>query len=269
MSSPLPAAPRIIDPAKTFEGLVSEVQEILRVNEAPGVIIGVSGTDSLLTFLICAEACKRLGMPERIIGIHYGEKDAPFSQKVLPWLKQQVPEADIKVIDSFGERRDGLRWGDMMDRSIMDVTTGGFWPKGKNYWVVGTQNATEQELRSYSNISRAVSLQPIMGLWKSEVLRLCSHLKMPDMVITASGFAVCGCGNPDMDIIKMQPKLVDAILMTRKGLISPDYLEKQFRPEDVHDAEGAIDRITAKFKDNIPYRVSPRAVVYEASKPVQ
>src|SRR5690348_4848203 len=116
--------PREINPEKTFNALVNWIHDELIVKrQAPGFVIGLSGTDSVVAFLACAEAFKRAGKPDRVVGIHYGEKQSEADQKlaafeaddtkdaavcrtdydpwfqnsVLPWLKTKAPEAKIIV----------------------------------------------------------------------------------------------------------------------------------------------------------------------------
>ena len=65
-------SPRKINLSKTFESLVDWVCDQSKAERAPGLIVGISGTDSILTFLVCAEAFKRLGKQNRVIGVHFG-----------------------------------------------------------------------------------------------------------------------------------------------------------------------------------------------------
>src|SRR5690349_11673404 len=60
LSKNVRAYPREIDPAQTFDALVQWVHdEIIVKRGAPGLAIGISGTDSIVAFLVCAKAFER------------------------------------------------------------------------------------------------------------------------------------------------------------------------------------------------------------------
>ena len=63
--------PRKINPAQTFENIVEWVGTESKKHQAPGLIIGISGTDSLLTYLACAEAYERQEKGDRVLGLHF------------------------------------------------------------------------------------------------------------------------------------------------------------------------------------------------------
>ncbi len=64
--------PRQLDPARTFDGLVQWIHDELLVSrQAPGFIIGLSGTDSALSFIVVAEALARQDKVHRLIGVHF------------------------------------------------------------------------------------------------------------------------------------------------------------------------------------------------------
>lgn len=266
--------PRTIDPHATFDALVSWVHDELIVKrQAPGIVVGLSGTDSIITFLICAKAFEKAGKPGRVAGIHYGKQlpatDMPdadpqafwFQSTLIPWLKEQAPQATILIDDSINERMDGQRWGALLDWSMIeDPETGRLRPAGENYWVAGTRNATEETLRTYSNVSMAASIQPISGLWKSEVLHLCHHLGVPEEAMAQSCTMDCACGRFELPALHIP--YVDALLMTRNGELSPRYVEENITPSLRHELDEFIDtqlRNTA-FKQHIPYHADRQAI---------
>ncbi len=278
----LAAMPRQIDAQKTFDSLVNWVHDELIVKrKAPGFVVGISGTDSILTFLVCAEAFKRAGKPERVVGIHYGAKipnedsmskyemdemDDPeqgtcnigqdfwFQKSVLPWLKERAPESKILVDSSINYNSDSHRWAGLMDYSVLsNPDTGAMRRPGDNFWLVGTRNATEKALRSYSNISALASVQPLEGLWKSEILKICEHLHVPEAALQKSRIADCKCGRFTQQAVHIEE--VDALLMTHQGLISPEYVQNTIPRTLRGTLENfiATQRHGAAFKEEIPY----------------
>lgn len=270
---PLPALPRHIEPDKSFDAMVTWIHDELIVKKkAPGFVIGLSGTDSILVYLACLKAFERAGHPEKVVGIHYGPpmpKDPEqqkfddwwFQRDVLPWLRQQNPKSPIIVDSSINHKLDGHRWGALLDWSVVDdPNTGVLRPKDKSYWVAGTRNATENVLKNYSNISVAASFQPIVHLWKSEVLDICHHLGVPESALRHSRLADCACGRFDLPALNIED--LDALLQIEAGLLSPSYAEN-ISPDVKQQLEKFITEQYDKtgFKADIPYLPGPKTVV--------
>jgi len=270
------ALPREIDPAQTFASLVDWIHDELIVKRgAPGFVIGLSGTDSVVAYLACAEAFKRAGRPDRVVGVHYGEKDSKpqpsleeiaagtcgmvydpwFRDEIIPWLKQKAPEAKLIIDDSIDHRSDSHRWAALMDRSIIrEPIRGSMLPEGQNYWVIGTRNRTEQTLGTYSNISRLASAQPLDALWKSEVLKICHYLGVPTIAMVRAREADCVCGRFTEHAVNIEES--DALLMVRKGELSPSYVQDNMPARLRETLEHFIDDQLKRsgFKEEIPYR---------------
>ena len=112
-----------------FEKLVEWCGTLIDEKSAPGFVVGISGTDSILAFLICAEAFRRRGAPERVIGVHFG-KDvdvdiAPerltkilaltptyrwVAREIMPWLRTVAPQAQLLVDEQAADLDDHARW---------------------------------------------------------------------------------------------------------------------------------------------------------------
>jgi hypothetical protein len=266
-------SPRALDPAATFAALVGWTQQLIVEKNAPGFILGLSGTDSILTFLVCATAFEMLGRPGRVVGVHYGpdfppadktpeeiEKILSFNPSyrwaprvVLPWLRAQAPGAQVLVDTETDYRDDYRRWADLFRRSLNGALKTEPLPAGENFWVAGTRNATEQALATYSNISGAVSVQPILGLWKSEVLKLCQYLGVPTIAMEQSRTVDCDCGR--FDVAAKHIEEVDWVVMAREGLVSEAWLAGALKPDLRAKLEAFVDEQLryAGFKKEIPY----------------
>lgn len=260
--------PRTIDLDKTFDNLVQWFYSRMVIQKgAPGFLVGLSGTDSLVTFCAAYKALEKAGKADRMMGVHFAPSedflyDHPeaevhlwFRDQVLPWLTKYAPEAKIKVDTSIDWRYDGLRWGYLMDMSVV------FDDRGRKirlpeeqYWVVGTRNRTEDILQTYSNVSTCVSIQPIIQLWKSEVLQLAEHLGVPQIALKKSCETDCICGR--MQIASQYVREIDEWLMVYLGEVaSEDYL-KDSVPSPLLFKIGMFinsQLIKNNFKMNIPY----------------
>lgn len=274
-------APRTIDPLHTFDALVAWLRDLAAEKEAPGFIVGVSGTDSILAFLACAKAMAALGKPGRVLGVHYGAPFPPpdktpemiahllnvnpsyrwFARVVMPWLQEQAPEAELIVDSSIDYTDDYQRWASLFKKSLSGALRTEPLPAGQNYWVVGTRNATEQALGAYSNISAAASVQPLMPLWKSEIMKICTALGVPTLALEKSRQVDCDCGR--FDIAADHIDEVDMVLMARTGLLGRAALERAISAPLLKKLEDFVSEqiAAAHFKKEIPYTPPPGIVI--------
>lgn len=200
-----------MDSATKFDGVVQWLHDSIIVSkQAPGFIVGLSGTDSIVAFLAAYKAFEQAGKPERVMGVHFAPSqdfllDYPvaevhtwFSKHVIPWLRKQCPKATIVVDTSIDWRYDGLRWGTLADMSVIAMPYRRMRYSEDKYWVVGTRNRTEDVLYNYSVASTVATVQPIIKLWKSEIMDICEYLQVPRLVIEKSCEADCICGREQL-----------------------------------------------------------------------
>lgn len=266
--------PRTINSSETFNALVDWFHdEMIVKGRAPGFLIGLSGTDSTVTFCAASKAFEKAGKPNRVLGVHFAPSedfldDYPeaethlwFRDEVLPWLRKQCPQAQIVVDTSIDWRCDGLRWGALMDMSIVSNDKRRMIREPLDqYWVVGTRNFTEEVLFNYSNASTAVSLQPLIHLWKSEVLQISEYLGIPKIAISKSCEADCICGR--MRLPAQHIREVDMLLMAKLDKLSNEYVENKIPIELRKQLSKFIDLqiISNNFKSLIPYCPKPTIV---------
>lgn len=270
--------PRLLDAEGSFANLVDWIyRDIVVARRAPGLVVGVSGTDSVVAFLAAAKAFERAGKPDRVAAIHYGERlpenlENPeiaakfwFQLEVLPWLKRQAPHALIKVDDSVDSGRDGVRWGALMDWSVLgDDRYGRMRPPEEQYWVVGTRNATEAALFTYSNASMMASVQPLIHLWKSDILIIAKHLGVPQKALDYACQADCVCGR--LDLWAYHIPEVDSILLARAGLLDFAHVRASMTPSLFRSLEGFVDSQvqSGAFKGQIPYASPEKSPRYHS-----
>lgn len=262
-----PNSPRIISPPIVFGAMTQWFSKMIDRRGAPGFLVGLSGTDSLVAFCAAYKALEKAGKGDRMWGVHFAPSedflyDHPeaevhlwFQNQVLPWLKEYAPQAKIEVNTSIDWRCDGQRWGALMDMSVVsnDRRRAMRLPE-EQYWVVGTRNRTEDMLINYSNVSVAVSMQPLLQLWKSEILQLSEHLGIPQIAITKSCETDCICGR--QALASNHIREVDLLLMEKDNELTEEYVEANI-PADLRAAlakyiEAQIQKNF--FKKEIPYR---------------
>jgi NH3-dependent NAD+ synthetase len=265
--------PRTLDPATTFNRVAQWFTDDVLGRNCPGILVGLSGTDSLVTFLAAYEGLKKAGKADRLLGVHFAPSedflyDHPeaevhlwFSESIIPWVKQRAPEAQVIIDTSIDWRYDGLRWGAMADMSVVVNEHGrAMRPLDGQYWVSGTRNRSEDKLFSYSNASLMVSLQPLIHLWKSEVLQLSEHLGVPALAVAKSCETDCICGRERLPA--SHPHELDWLLMAAIGELDFKYAETHI-PADLLQQLGAYmqaQMAKGSFKTNIPY-LTPQSVV--------
>lgn len=285
-------SPRTIDLKGTFNALVQWIHNMVLEESAPGLIVGLSGTDSILVYLASVRAFEKLGKSERVLGVHYGpdwpipddvftkfKKDfeyetqekfleeypnySYFIRTIIPWLKEQAPYSTIEANNGIIDKHesDSLRWGAIFERSLSGADPREVMLEGSNYWVVGTRNSSEQELGTYSSISMGVSVQPIIHLWKSEILELCKYLGVPEIALQKSCEADCNCGR--FDLPAQHIKEVDWILMAQKGDLDSSYLEQNIDPNLLKKLTEFVNKQKedAGFKKKIPYMPPPGMIL--------
>ncbi len=273
-----------------FETLVEWCGALIDEKSAPGFVVGISGTDSILAFLVCAEAFRRRGRPDRVIGVHFGRNVDPdisqerltrileltpsyrwVAREVMPWLQAVAPRAQVRVDEQAADLDDHARWAKLFAMSLAGVDKTEMLDGTQNYWVVGTRNATEEALGTYSNLSMAASLQPIIRLWKSDVLRLCRLLNVPEVAVSQSRQVDCDCGRFDLAADHIEE--VDVLLRKKLGvsLAADRTFDIPIKLEQRLNAFIEEQTAASEFKRQIPYKPAPalrEVAAGEAGRPV-
>lgn len=268
--------PRKINPDETFQRVVSWIRNRAVKDKMPGIIVGVSGTDSLVVFLAAYAAYKELGKPEAVMAVNFthpgaatkiacaGDDDKDwFARHIMPWLQQVAPDARYVVDDSIPFSDDNKRWGNIFSRAISDTELN-HGMLGKYRLVAGTRNRTEAVLGTYTLLSRSPSLQPIEHLYKTQVLDICAQLNVPDIAIRKSREVDCDCGRFEVQANHMDA--LDHYIMAQQGDLDPAYLDTM--DADVLAAVRNFyieERENNAFREKVPYRPTPTKTVYAGS----
>ena len=243
--SELPTTPRKIDPARAVEAISCWIAQTAK--DAPGLVVSLSGTDSLLTYLLCAKAMEIAGRPkDALVGIHFrieGEKSMFSSAQVEAIRASADPVGKFQVIDlpkNPDLEADIYRWARMQTLALASRS-----------WIVGTRNRTEQELGIYSVASTVAVMQPIIGLYKTEVYELCRYLGVSQDLVIIGQEEECNCKGDGRRVnFSRESDAVDPLLMARSGEISCS-VEQSASQRVVDSVRTTLQ--TYGFKKVIPY----------------
>lgn len=224
---------RTIDPKKAFCRLAVWMAESTK--DVQGLVVSLSGTDSALAYLVSAKANELNGKDRNcLVGIHYGAS-YPFQA----WFEQygrvevtQLSENSIITDD------DVYRWAALQNYAM-----------DRRHWIVGTRNRMEQMLGDYSLASTVAVIQPILPLWKSEVLALCTDLGVPSDLLKAGwkGDPHCECHRPQI------MRNLDACELAL-AYLAGEIDEAEARAHPMYDGiRDLLDRAAKPHKSILPY----------------
>lgn len=162
-----------------------------------GVLIPVSGgSDSALCFWLYNQL-----FPERVVGVYFGS-----TLRSRSWFEKTG-------VVRFAELPEGIRDPEIARFAMLLDTA-----LHEHRLLIGTRNKTETILGSYSRASRLASHLPLAGVWKSDVLDLCSYAGVPEEIILSSREADPVCGRPE-ELAKIPFAAVDDFLKAKLGEI--------------------------------------------------
>lgn len=200
--------------------------------EGMGLLLPVSGgSDSALAAYICHQA-----VGDRVRGVYFGKQGTMRCQS---WFEQYVA---IETVEARDENLDPEveRWAHVLTRALTE-----------NRVTVSTRNRTEHELGMYSMASRVASMHPLIGVWKSDIMKLCSFVGVPEEITASSKQADADCGRP-AELAALTFDQVDTWIKHSIGGATEESLESviQASPEERYLGT-VLERY--KFKTNLPY----------------
>ena len=145
------------------------LKEEFRKRKKTSAIVGVSGgVDSSLT----AELCQRAGLDVKRVFMPHGKtSDKPAGL----FLKIDITKA-VDVLD--GKAADKISKGNIMARVRMIILYD--LARKLNGLVVGTENLSEYYLGYFTlHGDHAADINPIAGLWKTQVFELAKYFNLP------------------------------------------------------------------------------------------
>lgn len=250
-----------------YQNRVDRLYEKIKLSQTPvpGFIIGLSGTDSIVAFMIAYRAMRMVSKEHaaRVYGIHYMDplKPTSFNQFAMPWLRDKAQLATIETRNPMGANEDQFRWADLHLRALNNVELTGdgvYTPEklvierrehGKTYWIGGTINATERALGKYSLISDSASIQLLHTLYKSDIMEICDELGVPERIMENSRLPDCACGREEIAAENIE--LIDDLLRYKGDIGSfPDKALLQECWEYIQECKKQYGH-----KKRIPYQI--------------
>lgn len=248
-----------------LHNIIYKTAENLVKNRCKGIVLGLSGTDSILTSIILSKVSEITHIPIHVL--HFNKSNlkdiAPdllekkvqmlpsylWEQRfIIPWLQKNYSNLNVQVINSHQQMSDAERYAYIMDYALSNSHRQDD-EQDKTLWLSGTRNKTEDILGLYSNISNIVSIQPIISLYKSQVLELCSYFNVPEIAIAQSRIVDCDCGR--YDLIANNIEALDSILIDKEKArdnIPFDIYIQLIKFINTSESDNA-------FKKLIPYRI--------------
>lgn len=158
-----------IDPVSVFGKISKFLKEEFRKRKKTLAVVGVSGgVDSALT----AELCKKAGLQVKRVFMPYGEiSKNPGGDFFKIDITKAVDVLAGKTADKIGK-------GNIMARVRMIILYD--LARKFNGLVVGTENLSEYYLGYFTlHGDQAADINPIAGLWKTQVIKIAEYLKLP------------------------------------------------------------------------------------------
>jgi NAD+ synthase len=186
-----------------------------------GAVIGISGgIDSALTVALTVKALGK----DKVLGIYLPESglttsvDTEDAKAVADWLGIELRTIDISgIVAAFmdtipdSESANYLARGNLKPRIRMSILY--FHANQMNRMVIGTGNKTEILLGYYTKYGDGgVDLEPIGGLYKTEVWELSRMLGVPEPLITKKPSAGLWKGQTDEAELGISYLKVDNVL---------------------------------------------------------
>jgi NAD+ synthase len=243
------------------EQLIHFIQKTLKKSGAQVAVIAVSGgIDSALSLTLAVKAIGADNVYPLLLP--YGTQDMKDALAVCEWnqiKKTNIVEHNIKEdVDLIVAKlnvsdSDHLRKGNIMARTrmifVFDTA------KARNALVVGTENKSEHYLGYFTRFGdEASDIEPICGLYKTQVRQTAKELGIPKSILTKSPSAGLWESQTDESEMGFSYEDADKVLM--------ELIDKQTAPEKISVSgvsqtviEAVLARVKSQaFKREVPYR---------------
>lgn len=241
------------------EKIVSFIRSGVEISGTKGAVIGLSGgIDSALTAYLAAEALGSknvlgLLLPEKGITSEQDIDDAIEVAKILKIDHQVIEISQVlstysTVIPAF-DRKNLPANGNLKARTRMCILY--YHANLMNRMVIGTGNKTELLLGYFTKYGDGgVDMDPIGGLYKTQVRGLARHIGIPIQIIEKTPTAGLWSGQTDEGELGVSYEMADQILEMLVDEKKPvPEIKKKFPPQIV---ERLIDRISASGHKRVP-----------------
>ena len=211
--------------------IIDFIRNGIRKAGVGGAVIGISGgIDSALAATLTVKALGK----DKVLGIHMPEssltpsEDSKDAKTLADWLGIEFQTIDISgIISAFmaaipeSESADRLSMGNLKARIRMSLLY--FHANRMNRMVIGTGNKTEILLGYFTKYGDGgVDLEPIGGLYKTDVWELSRRLGVPESIITKKPSAGLWAGQTDEAELGISYLKVDEVLKRLEQYEDPE-----------------------------------------------
>lgn len=211
--------------------IIDFIRNEIRKAGVGGAVIGISGgIDSALAATLTVKALGK----DKVLGIHMPEssltpsEDSKDAKTLADWLGIEFQTIDISgIISAFmaaipeSESADRLSVGNLKARIRMSLLY--FHANRMNRMVIGTGNKTEILLGYFTKYGDGgVDLEPIGGLYKTDVWELSRRLGVPESIITKKPSAGLWAGQTDEAELGISYLKVDEVLKRLEQYEDPE-----------------------------------------------
>jgi len=255
-----------MDCKKTADNIIAWIQQTVRTAGFTGLVIGVSGgVDSAVSTALAVRAIGEKNIYPVLLPYgklhNHSVRDAKKLVTQLQIPKKQITIIDItKAVDTIWVSAahsnivpdlSSVRKGNIMARVRMiylfDLA------KKLNALVCGTENKTEHYLGYFTRYGDSASdIEPIQGLYKTQVWQMATYVKIPESIITKAPTAGLWEEQTDEKELGFLYKEADEVLFWYfdKKLSAGEIIEKGIVKETV---EKVLERVRKnEFKQLMP-----------------
>lgn len=198
--------------------------------DKPAVIAVSGGVDSALALTLLTRALGRDKVTP--ICLPYHDQSTSDSKTIIEWngVSENMAEVNIgEVVDSMaaqlGAEEGSMRKGNMMARERMIVVFD--FAKKLGALVCGTENKSEHYLGYFTRFGDSASdVEPIAGLYKTEVWEMAKELGLPEIFYTKAPSAGLWDGQTDENEMGFSYAEADKVLMGETEGIDEAIVEK-------------------------------------------
>lgn len=254
-----------LNPAKETKKIVSFIRLACKRVKNKNVLVAVSGGVDSATSL--ALAVRAIGLKYvHPVFLPYGRLNAQGTSDALMVIKAfKIPPTQVTNVDitpfvdniiKYDPSMNEVRKGNVMARIRMVILYD--LSKKLNSLVIGTENKTEHLLGYYTRFGdEASDIEPIRGLYKTQVYKLAAYLKVPQKILKIAPTAGLWEGQTDEGEFGFSYKFADEVLylFKEKNLSKEEIISKGYDKKIVDRLWWWIDK--GEFKDRLP--LSPKA----------
>lgn len=249
---------KLQDPVQVVDQIISFIKSTYaKANKTKAVIAVSGGLDSAVSLTLLTKALGEQAVFPVLLP--FQDQDMSDAKEIVEWNNISVDntkEISITgVVDQlertlFFGSGDKLRLGNMMARTRMIAVYD--LAKSLDALVCGTENKSEHHLGYFTRFGDGASdLEPLLGLYKTQVRQLAKHLEIPQEIIDKDPSAGLWQGQVDEDELGFTYDDADRVMWQ---MIDQQKKQSEVRDVDPQVIQKVVERMEKmSFKHQVPY----------------